>query len=163
MRACSFSGHRKIEARHSKAISPLIMRAINYAYDNGVRIFLTGGALGFDTLAARQVILFKMSHPDVRLHLISPCVNQSENWTDAQRSSYEFILQHSDHVEFVCDEYKKGCMQMRNKRLAEECDMLVAYLSRLNTGTGQTVRIAEKMGKTIFNLYPSLDRECKNC
>ena len=98
---------------------------LGYAYENGVRIFVTGGAIGFDTLAARQVILFKMSHPDVRLHLIAPCINQADNWTAQQRSAYEFVLQNSDHVEYVCDEYKKGCMQIRNRRLAEECDMLV--------------------------------------
>lgn len=158
MRACSFSGHRVIEPQHLKSISPLIMRAINYAYDNGVRMFYTGGAIGFDTLAARQVILFKMSHPDVRLHLISPCVNQADNWNHRQREAYDFIMKNSDHVEFVSDEYKNGCMQMRNRRLVEECDMLVVYLSRQNTGTGQTVRIAEKMGKTVFNLYPTLQK-----
>ena len=155
---CSFSGHRVIEPLHLREISPLIMRAINYAYENGVRIFVTGGAIGFDTLAARQVILFKMSHPDVRLHLIAPCINQADNWTAQQRLAYEFVLQNSDHVEYVCDEYKKGCMQIRNRRLAEECDMLVTYFSRQNTGTGQTVRMAEKMGKTVFNLYPTLSK-----
>ena len=152
MRACSFSGHRVIAYSHMREISPLIMRAISYAYDNGVRTFFTGGALGFDTLAARQVILFKMSHPDVRLHLISPCVTQADNWSHSQRESYDFILKHSDHVEYVSDEYKNGCMQIRNRRLVEECDMMVVYLSRQNSGTGQTVRIAEKMGKTVFNL-----------
>ena len=158
MRACSFSGHRAIKVEHLKHVSQLIMRAINYAYDNGVRTFYTGGAIGFDTLAARQVILFKMSHPDVRLHLISPCINQADNWSHSQQQTYDFIMKNSDHVEFVSDEYKDGCMQMRNRRLVDECDMLVVYLSRQNTGTGQTTRMAEKMGKTVFNLYPTLQK-----
>jgi uncharacterized phage-like protein YoqJ len=123
-----------------------------------VRTFFTGGALGFDTLAARQVILFKMSHPDIQLHLIAPCITQADNWTRRQRDAYEFVLRNADHVEYVSDEYTRTCMQIRNQRLANECDMLVVYMSRYNTGTGQTVRMAEKMGKTIFNLYPTLQK-----
>ena len=56
MQICAFTGHRKINEKHKDKISELVARAIKYAYDKGCRNFLTGGALGFDTIAAKEII-----------------------------------------------------------------------------------------------------------
>ena len=157
MLSCGFTGHRKIEERHRAKIGPLLLRAISYAYDNGCRTFVTGGALGFDTLAAKEIIRFRLSHPDVRLLIILPCKNQSDSWSDSQISLYEYTLSNADEVEYVSDDYHEGCMKERNSRLAELCDMMIAYVSRPYSGAAQTVRMANKQGKTVYNLFPSLE------
>lgn len=157
MLSCAFTGHRKIEDRHKGKIEDLLCRAIAFAYESGCRTFMTGGALGFDTLAAKEIIRFRLSHPDVRLSIILPCKNQSETWTSPQISLYEYTLANADEVEYVCDEYKDGCMKLRNSRLAESCDILIAYVARPYSGSAQTVRMANKAGKKVYNLYPSLD------
>ena len=156
MQSCAFTGHRTIEIRHRDKIADLLLRAISYAYSQGCRTFLTGGALGFDTLAAKEVIRFRMSHPDVRLKIVIPCKNQSESWSDAQISVYEYTLANADELEYIADEYFNGCMRERNQRLADLCDLMIAYVSRSNSGAAQTVRMAERAGKTVYNLYPSL-------
>lgn len=156
MQSCAFTGHRTIEIRHRDKIADLLLRAISYAYSKGCRTFLTGGALGFDTLAAKEVIRFRMSHPDVRLKIVIPCKNQSESWSDAQISVYEYTLANADELEYIADEYFNGCMRERNQRLADLCDLMIAYVSRSNSGAAQTVRMAERAGKTVYNLYPSL-------
>ena len=158
-KVCAFSGHRIIKSEHRCRISGLIQRAINYAYTRGCRSFLSGGALGFDTLAAREVVRFRLTHPDVRLLLYLPCVNQDEQWSERDRNNYSYILSVADEIFYLYDEYVDGCMKERNRRLAEEADILISYVSRSNSGTGQTVRMAEKLGKEIYNLYPSLDAE----
>ena len=43
---CSFTGHRKIIPAHKKRIFDLLSRAIEYAYNEGCRTFLSGGAIG---------------------------------------------------------------------------------------------------------------------
>ena len=101
---CSFTGHRRIESRHKDRIDDLVYRAIAFAYESGCRTFLTGGALGFDTVAAKEVIRFKLSHPDVRLEIIMPCRNQSDSWSPEQISLYEYTLANADFVEYVSDE-----------------------------------------------------------
>ena len=156
MQNCAFTGHRKIEDRHKGKIEDLLLRAVEYAYGEGCRTFFTGGALGFDTLAARVVILFKLSHPDVRLHIVVPCKNQSESWTDSQVSFYEYTLANADEVEYVADDYEDGCMRLRNQKLADYCDVMIAYVSRPHSGAAQTVRMADKLGKKVYNLYPAL-------
>ncbi len=158
MKNCAFTGHRKIEDRHKDKIEDLLLRAVSFAYTEGCRTFITGGALGFDTLAAREVIRFRLSHPDVRLMIILPCRNQSESWLPSQISLYEYTLANADEVEFVTDEYTDGCMRQRNQRLADLCDMMIAYVTRPYSGAAQTVRMAAKNEKTIYNLYPTLEQ-----
>lgn len=157
MQACCFTGHRRIEHRHLGKIDDLVMRAVAFAYEAGCRRFYVGGAIGFDTVAAKQVILFRISHPDAELHVIAPCKNQSDNWSSADVSIYEYILSNANTVEYVSDNYTDGCMRVRNARMVDLSDIVFAYVSRNYSGAAQTVRLAQKAGKTVYNLYPSLD------
>ena len=156
-RACAFTGHRDIRPEHRALVEDRLDRAIEYVYSLGVRDFFAGGALGFDTLAARAVIAFRMSHTDVRLNLVLPCLNQDARWSEAQRDRYNFILKNADSVEYVTDEYKNGCMMLRNRRLAELADVLVAYVYRRGSGSSQTVRMAKELGRTVYNISPSVE------
>ena len=156
MQCCAFTGHRRIEAGHTERLTALLSRAISYAYSEGCRTFITGGALGFDTMAAKEIIRFRLSHPDVIFKTVLPCKNQSDSWSDAQISIYEYTLSNADEVEYVADEYDDDCMRRRNQRLADSCDILIAYVSRPYSGSAQTVRMATKAGKRVYNLYPHL-------
>ena len=48
-------------------------------------------------------------------------------------------------------------MRERNFLLANKCDILIAYSGRAHSGSSQTVRMADAMGKEILNIYPVLD------
>ncbi len=156
-KVCSFTGHRKIDALHRKKLEELLARAVEYAYGEGCREFLSGGALGFDMLAAREVHRFKLTHSDVKLKLVLPCANQDEKWSDSERDAYEFILASADEVEYVSDLYTDSCMRERNFILASRADILIAYVGYSRSGSAQTARMADKMGKTVYNLYKSLN------
>ena len=157
--ACAFSGHRKIEYSRQPSVIEHLARAINYAYGEGCREFYCGGAVGFDTIAAREVIRFRMSHPDVRLILYLPCINQDEKWSEWQSDAYEYILSSADEVRYVSEEYTKTCMKDRNLALAEVADILIVYIGYSRSGSAQTARMAEKLGKQVFNLYPSVQKD----
>ena len=155
---CSFTGHRTIPDGHRKSLSALLARAVEYAYNQGCRNFFAGGAVGFDTLAAREVIRFRVSHPDVKLILLLPCTNQNELWSDTDTDAYDYTLSVADEVRYVSELYTKSCMQKRNRALAEACDIMIAYVGRPRSGAGQTVRIAEELGKKVYNLYATVVR-----
>lgn len=157
MKACAFTGHRNIKPEHRKKLPELLERAISYAYQNGCRVFYAGGAIGFDTEAARAVIKFRIDHPDVSLVLLLPCINQGARWSASQLSVYEYTLSAANEVEYISEEYNDRCLRDRNRALASRCDILVAYLERQNSGAAQTVRMAKSLGKTVYNLYPTLD------
>ena len=157
MESCAFTGHRIIKEDHKPTLPALLLRAVAYAYEKGCKRFLAGGAIGFDTEAARAVIKFRISHPDVKLILILPCQDQAEKWSDSQRSVYEYTLSEANEVVYISDEYYDGCLKERNRVLAEECDILIAYVGRYNSGAAQTVRMANSLGKEVYNLFPNLD------
>lgn len=139
-------------------MTDLLSRAIGYAYRKGCRRFITGGALGFDTEAAREVIRFRMSHPDVSLILFIPCLDQDAAWSVRQRDFYDYILSAADEVRFVSEKYDKTCMKRRNQAMAEECDIMIAYVGHDRSGSSQTLRIATTLGKETYNLYYHLDK-----
>ena len=158
-KVCSFTGHRLIKDSHKDALPALLRRAINYAYEQGCRRFITGGALGFDTYAAKEVLRFRMSHPDVSLILFLPCLDQDAGWSIRQKDSYEYVLQSADEVKYISESYTKTCMKRRNQAMAEECDLMIAYVSRDYSGAAQTMRMALSLGKESYNLYPRLEKD----
>ena len=155
---CAFTGHRSIAAAHRGSVGELVFRAIEFAYGEGCRTFLSGGAIGFDTLAAREVVRFRLSHPDVRLVLILPCTDQDERWSQRDKDSYGYLIGAADEVTYLADSYTADCMKKRNFALASAADIVIAYVGRSASGSGQTVRMAERLGKRVYNLYPTLAR-----
>ena len=94
---------------------PSIGRVLpSHAYDLGCRKFIAGGALGFDTEAAREVIRFRISHPDVHLALYLPCIGQDISWSDRQRALYDYTLNCANEVRYVSENYDSDCMRRRN-------------------------------------------------
>lgn len=156
---CAFTGHRQVEREAESLLPPLLSRAVAYAYAEGCRTFLTGGALGFDTLAARAVIAFRLAHRDVRLELLLPCIDQAEGWSPRRRAEYDWILSEADEVCYLADAYDKRCMIRRNAALADRCDLLIAYVGHERSGSAQTLRLATERGKRVYNLYYTVNRE----
>lgn len=158
-KSCSFTGHRRILPTHQRALTDLLDRAIAYAYSEGCRTFYSGGAVGFDTLAAQRVRLFRESHPDVRLVMLLPCVGQQEHWSWGQKLSYEHLLCSADEIVFISEEYTPDCMRKRNVALVEHADMMIAYCGRMRSGSSQTLAMASKKGIATYNLYTAAEKE----
>lgn len=157
MNSCSFTGHRKIEYSRIAPLEELLGRAVDYAYSQGCRSFYCGGAIGFDTMAAKAVLEKRIFHRDIRLIIVMPCEEQTLGWSDRNKDIYDYILSEADECICISKEYTKSCMRERNLYLAERCDMLVAYVGRNNSGSSQTLRFAESLGKTVYNLYKKLN------
>ena len=157
MRSCSFTGHRVIEKAAVPGVEQLLKKAIEYVYSEGCRTFFSGGAIGFDTMAAKAVVMFRMSHPDARLVIVIPCKNQSSAWADGAKEMYDYLLSVADEVIYASDDdYTRDCMRVRNQMLADLCDVMIAYVTNSRSGSAQTVRMAERQGKKVYNLYKTM-------
>ena len=120
--------------------------------------FYTGGAVGWDALAALTVLKLRESYPEVKLHLVLPCPfeKQSTKWNEAQKTEYLRIFGLADSVEQVSDRYYNGCIKARNAHLVElASDYSICYWNpkHYRSGTGQTVRMAQKKGIEVINLF----------
>ena len=121
-------------------------------YQTGCLHFYAGGALGFDTLAAERTLLLRRAHPDIALHLLLPCRDQSRTWSEEDVWHYEMLLSQCDSYHFISEQYSESAMLLRNRALVEHADVCVAYMLRENSGTGHTVRAAKQAGLPVLNL-----------
>ena len=152
VQTCCFTGHRVIPSGEKETIRNLLETAIEKAIQDGYRFFRTGGALGFDTLAAQTVLTLKQQYPHIRLILVLPCINQANGWKQADVDEYERIRALADKVVYTSREYTSGCMHKRNRHLVDNSSLCICYLTKLSGGTAYTVRYAESKGVYIRNI-----------
>lgn len=157
-RTCFFTGHRKLPADKQEKIRQSIKNNIEkliISYD--VKNFISGGALGFDTMAAEAVTELKKSYPHIKLYMYIPCRNQDVLWSQDNKKKYADILLVSDEVIYVSDKsYCKDCMHKRNLKMIEDAFFCIAFCINSRSGTGFTVRNAKESGKQVFNIADEL-------
>ena len=121
----------------------------------GVTDFISGGALGFDQIAAALVIAKKEMGYNVRLLFALPYRNHDEGWSAEQRQLYSNLLNEADEVQYISDEYGVGCMKKRNRYMVDNSAYCICAMLRNGSGTAQTVRYARQKGVTVVNVAKS--------
>lgn len=149
---CCFTGHRNIALKDKEKLILDLDNAIEEVIKNGVKHFICGGALGFDTLAAQAVIKKKQQYPDVFLEIAVPCRDQDAKWNNKQKEEYQKILKSADKVTVLFEKYVTGCMHFRDAFMVDNSDILISYYRGKAGGTQYTFLYAEARGLKIFNL-----------
>lgn len=157
-KTCCFTGHRYIQKEKKKEVEKAVAKEVEQCIQKGITCFCIGGALGFDTLCAKVVLEAKEDNPWVELVLILPCREQTKGWHKKDILVYETIKARADKVVYIVEEYEKGCMLRRNRRLVDTSDYCIAYLKQKRGGTYYTVCYALKEGVAVCNIaveYPT--------
>ncbi|MBD2499872.1 SLOG family protein [Anabaena azotica] len=140
------TGHRVI----SKSAIAQLDRLIDIAIEHGANHFFNGMAIGTDQEFAEVLIQRKLDWTAV-----IPCVNQGRFWSLEQKARYEKILLHAPEKITLATDYYPGCMQARNKYMANNSNICLAvYDGRLTGGTAGTVKMAIAKGLPIIQLHP---------
>ena len=151
--AACFTGHRNIEGIEINTLMYKLDETIAQLTVRGVTTFLSGGACGFDQLAAEAVLRAREHNRDIILTMALPCLNQDDSWDEADKKTFRRILGDADHIIYATDQpYADGCMLKRNQLLVERSGVCVAYMKHDRSGTSQTVRLARENGLEIINL-----------
>lgn len=148
---CCFTGHRDIQYRELSLLNPLLEKTIRSLASEGVTCFRAGGAIGFDTVAALNVLDLR-DRLGLRLELLLPCRDQSRGWSERDKKYYEYILSAADSSRYISEFYTRDCMLERNRRLVDGADVCVAYCLRSRGGTAYTLSYALKSGVRVINL-----------
>ena len=151
-----FTGHRTISDEEYPVLWKTLDAEIERLIAEGAEVFRTGGALGFDTMAALCVLSHRLRHPQIRLELILPCPTQTQGWKKTDQSTYEQILSHANAHRYVSTAYYNGVMHARNRALVDGADLCVAYLRTSHGGTAYTVSYALRNGVALINLHDML-------
>ena len=151
-RTACFTGHRTIPFLQKRKIKKKTRQVLIEAIEQGYRYFGTGGALGFDTLAAQTVLELKNKYPEIKLILVLPCENQTQGWERADIEEYERIKAAVDKVVYTSQTYYSGCMHKRNRHLVDNSSLCICYLTEPSGGTAYTVSYAQSQGLKIINV-----------
>lgn len=127
-------------------------RTVTLLVSKGFKYFGTGGALGFDTLAAQAVLSVKETHPEVKLILVLPCENQTKFWKQQDIDVYNDIKLRADKVKVLAPHYYNGCMQKRNRHLVDCSSACICFLTKHEGGTAYTVDYAKQNGLYLINV-----------
>lgn len=148
-----FTGHRNISADARASLTEELDRVIADLYSLGADTFISGGALGFDLIAACRTARFRAENDGVRLVLALPCRDQTARWTDYDSlRAYKMLFAHADEVRYLENFYTSDCMLKRNRYMVGRADACVAYCLRNSGGTAYTVRRAEEKHIPVINI-----------
>lgn len=152
IRSVGFTGHRDLSSQQTELAAKKLREAIDLLISLGATDFYAGGALGFDTLAARAVVARKNSGANIKLHLLLPFPGQDKGWSQSNKSAYHAIIGMADSVKYSHEKYVPGVYHLRDRAIVENADVIVAFLSKESGGTAYTVSLAEKLDRKVINL-----------
>lgn len=155
MSTVCFTGHRIIKITDD--INKRLMTKLEELIKDGADVFCTGGSVGWEMLCGQYILRLKKKYPHIRLKLILPCPAEeyTVHWTDKEQFDYSELLIKADEREIISEASDDSCIKKRNMRLIELADCCVCWYNEsiLMCGTAQTVRMANKKGIPVINLY----------
>ena len=158
-RTVCFTGHRRFAPGEDRTTLGRLDGCVRELIEkHGALVFRTGGALGFDTMAAYTVLGYRLLYPQIKLELYLPCPDQTRGWKPADVDSYKYIKEHADRVYVASPYYFSGCMHVRNRMLVNGADLCVAYCRRHEGGTAYTVDYARQQYVELINLADPVGR-----
>ncbi|KAB7708948.1 DUF1273 family protein [Bacillus aerolatus] len=120
-------------------IKKALEKELRTLLEEGMEWMLISGQLGVECWAAEVLFELKEEYPDAKLAVLTPFLNQQENWKEENQAYYEEILAGADFVDSVSKQPYKGPEQFRNKNqllLQKSAGLLVLY-DEENTGSPQ--------------------------
>lgn len=161
MTSCAISGHRPTRFKFGykethtgcKRLKRVMREQFDLLYQQGVREFYVGGALGVDMWAAEILLRMKeqSAYSDLLLHMVLPFAGHDANWDERSRERLRFIMRHcADTVVIgIPGQLPLACYKLRNQYLVDHADCLLAVYDSdrsIRSGTGQTVHYAQRQG-----------------
>ncbi len=155
-----FTGHRSLPTGMGLgALKKQIRDEIEKSLEDGYNRFLFGAAIGFDMICGellverKKRILFKKPMP-FEVIAVVPFEEQATKYSVKDHERYYELLSKCDDVVTLNTHYTSDCYKQRNQYMVDRSSKLIAYYDGgFRSGTGQTVRMAEKQNLKIINLY----------
>lgn len=152
-----FSGHRPEKlplsgsggAKVIRVLKSILYKEILDSMSDGYSCFITGLARGIDLWAGEIVMELKAQGEDIRLIAVSPYKKHGESFKGEEKFILGNIMLKADEIICLGEDYSKGCLQRRNEYMVDRSDKLIAVVSDYKSGTGSTIRYAEKQGVPV--------------
>ncbi len=165
-KTCCFTGHRpKVFADFCeegedlpKGLAAWLDEKIDYVVrEFGIRRFVCGNAEGVDTWAAKAVLKYKETHPDIHLEIAVPFEGHNDHIPEIME-----IQRQADEVRVISQgKSRKEAYYRRNEYMVEKSDVVlgacVFYINNAEGikyiqkgGTRRTIEYALRLGKKVY-------------
>ena len=144
----TFTGNRGIR---SADVLPILERVYEMFPDSTWR---SGMAVGLDTTVAQFAIDNGIT---LEAHLPFPPNIQTRRWNNASRDKYRKILDADVDVFIHSSSYSDGGYMIRNIKMAEGSDIVIAFNRKKSGGTMNMIRHCIKSGIIVIDGFDNLN------
>ncbi len=147
MHAACFSGHRLEKLPMGiarRAVVSMLQEEIRRAVALGITTFYCGTADGIDLFAADIVRRMSETNSELRIICVKPFRDFGKKLRGSERYLFNMVMMESAAVIELSDHYYPDCFRVRNQYLVEHSDLLIAVMGQSRSGTGQTIRFAQR-------------------
>lgn len=139
-----FTGHRHINVSYQ----PVIDQMIDYAIAQGCHHFLSGMAIGTDTIAATTLIKRRLPWTAV-----IPFIGQEKRWPLRQQQRYQFCLESAQQVIVIDKAFSPRAYYRRNDYMINHSHLGLAVFDGRPGGTDHAVKgaMTKRIGLIIYN------------
>lgn len=165
MKTITFTGHRPNKLygydlkderylKLNKFLESILEKKI---LEEGYDTFISGGALGFDTVAFLSVKNLKKRYPHIKNIIAIPFEKQHIKWSQKDQEIYLIMKDIADEIIYVDTIrgynrtntpeglYNANKLKIRNEYMVDNADLLIALWDKdYRSGTGHCVRYAQK-------------------
>lgn len=156
---CAITGHRPSRFKWKynennngcRRLKKRLREQIIWLYEQGVRRFYVGGALGVDLWCGEILLRLKEqeAYRDIALVLALPFQGHDVAWDERSRRRMAFLIRHSAETVTVGTEDQTPAVnyRRRNEYMVDHADILLAVYDddrSIRSGTGITVHYARK-------------------
>lgn len=138
---CVFTGHRVLGRDFSRTRLKQLIKSL---IERGVENFYNGVAMGFDLLAAEQVLSLKKQYPYIKLIACIPYYGQEKYFSQRDVKRYVSVLQKADEQILLSTEYYTGCLHNRDRYMVDNADVMIAYCNKNEGGAAYTLSYFRK-------------------
>ena len=144
MKVVAVSGYKPSELgifkQNHPAISYIkaaIRKELMLLLDDGLEWVIISGQLGTELWAAEVVFELQLEFPQVQLGVITPFLQQEENWSEANKEWYESILAQADFNDSITKKkYEKPWQfRLKNQFFVEKSDALLLFYDQEKEGS----------------------------
>ncbi len=153
--AC-FTGHRpsglpfsQPDATRNSIIKSMLYERINDAVDQGYTTFISGMAKGVDIWCALAVISLRSSYPGLELIGVSPYRKEICRLKGTDLWNYSIVSDSADKMIYISEDYHPRCYFERNMYMVDHSSLVIGAVSNMYSGTGNTIRYAERKGRNM--------------
>jgi uncharacterized phage-like protein YoqJ len=141
---------------------PFIKKAIEKRLipfiEEGLEWVIISGQLGVELWAAEVVFELQNVYQHLQLAVLTPFLNQEENWSEENKEYYEFILSQADFVDSITKrKYENpGQLRLKNQFIVEKSDgLLIVYDDEKEGSPKYMLDIAKKKAsREKYDIFP---------